>query len=218
MFASIIQHHRLSLFLLLAVCLLPTCSQPKPPNDKFDGRCQLRIEQSPEVRGLRLGMTAEEVKRRFPALELPPVDEMGSTGIELNRYAPDWKGGFGLDFEGVNRVGFSLLDGRIYRISVEYTRKPEVVSGQEFSSILSKTYNLPFFIDRLECYDFRLTSGARLMAHGFGPELYLEDVAAERTFFERLKPIAERRERESNRQKYEKEKRESEERKKAYKP
>lgn len=218
MFASIITYYRLPLCLLLFLCALVACSKPVPPNDKFDGRCQLRVEQSPEVRGLRLGTTLEEVKKRFPTLEIPPTDEIGSTGLEMSRYAPDWKGDRGLNFEGINRIGFSFLDGRIYRISIHYERKSESISQEEFASALSETYSLPFFIDKLECYDFRLTADARMVAHGYGPELYLEDVAAWRTYFERLKPVAERLEAEKNRRKYEEERNESEARKKAYRP
>lgn len=218
MFALMIQHHWLALFLLLAVSAMSACSKAQPPNDKFDGLCKLRIEQSPELRGLRLGMTVEEVKRRFPALEIPPADEIGGTGLEMGRYSPDWRGDRGLNFEGLNGIGFSFLDGRLSRLSLRYERKPERISQEEFSSLLSKTFDLPFFIDRLECYDFRVVADARLVGHGYGPELYLEDVAAQRTYMERLKPVAERREAEARRAQYEKERRESEVRKEAYKP
>lgn len=197
---------------------MSACSKTQPPNDKFDGRCRLRIEQSLEVRGLRLGMTVEEVKKRFPALEIPSADEAGDTGLEVNKYGPNWRGDLGLNLEGVNRIGFSALDGRVRRISLQYERKPERISREEFSSLLSETFNLPSFVDRLECYDFRVVADARMIDHGFGPELYLEDVAAQRTYMERLKPIAERRAAEARRAQYEKERRESEARKEAYRP
>ena len=218
MFASIITHYRFSLCLLFSGCFLLACSKPVPPNDKFDGRCQLRVEQSPEVRGLRLGMTLEEVKKRYPALEIPAADEASGTDIEVNKYGPNWRGDLGFNLEGVNRINFSSVDGRVSRISIHYERKPERISREEFSSLLSETFNLPSFIDRLECYDFRVIAYAGMVDYGLGPELYLEDVAAQHAYMKRLKPIAERREAEARHAQREKERRESEARKEAYRP
>lgn len=217
MLALIIQHRRLSLSLLLAVCSLLACAEPKPPNEKFDGRCQLRIGQSPEVRGLRLGMTVEEVRRRFPALPIPAPSKVGSIYIRLSKLDPAEED-FGLNLEGVNELSLSFLDGRVSDVRVMYEATREPLTEQEFSSRLSEALNLPHFLSELECYDFRLTADARLTARGVGPELRIEDVAARKLHDERMRPILEETARRAERQRYEEERRKSEERKGALKP
>lgn len=198
------------LCLIVSACALPACTHP--PNDKYDGRCNLDIPHSPEVRGLRLGMTVEQVKARFPALTIPPAGETGISGVTLDRSSSSESVQYGLDLEGVKSINFLFLDGKIYDISVDYEHRTERLSDYEFKSKLSETYHLPAFYGRdLDCYDFRFTAYGADTGYF---KIHLQDVAAFKTLMARIAPTAERVER----QKYEKERQESEQRKGAFKP
>src|SRR5215212_4511819 len=49
------------------------------------GQCALKPGQLPAVRGLRLGMTAAELKTIYPRLLVGPADEFGQARVELWR-------------------------------------------------------------------------------------------------------------------------------------
>lgn len=206
-------------WLVSIACVLSACtSSPHPPNDKYDGICKLNMASSPEIRGLRLGMTVEQVKERFPSLNIPPADEAGNIDIEINKYAETNNASAGLDLEGVARINFSFFDGHLRTIWVHYEKKPEALTQEEFSSKLSQTLKLPSFYSHLECYDFSLTAYISESWSEQGPTLHVEDVAAFKTYIDRLGPIRERERREAERAKAEKEGSESEERKKTFTP
>jgi len=46
-------------------------------------KCTLKINQAPELRGFRLGMTWEQVKNRAPRIELGTQDEFGHSKATL---------------------------------------------------------------------------------------------------------------------------------------
>ena len=47
-------------------------------------KCALTMGQSPEVRGLRLGMTLEQVKARFKIIEEEETDDFGVAKLQLD--------------------------------------------------------------------------------------------------------------------------------------
>lgn len=110
-------------------------------------KCSLTLNQSPTIRGLKLGMDVEEVLRQFP----------GSSNDGQIRTAIAWADKqFGVArfsapthqplpesrFAGINGLSFEFLDGRLSSLWVQYAG-PEWRSVDEFISRLSGPLNLP---------------------------------------------------------------------------
>lgn len=111
------------------------------------GKCALTVAQSPEVRGIRLGMSAEEVLRLFPVssdareirASLSWADKqfgVAKFNVNPDRYSSKAK------FEGISQFTFEFLDNRLSSLFVGYNG-PEWKSVDEFISRLSETLNLP---------------------------------------------------------------------------
>lgn len=213
---------------LLALCLVAVastqlgCSDPPPPNDKYDGTCDLKITDSPEIRGLRLGMSIEEVKQRYPALNLRPADEKGETGVLLAKDRPHHQADSGVDLTGIKTILLSFLDNRLYELVIDYEPVHPDFTGNDLRAKLRGELKLPISISEfeLECYDFRVITNASAMDRRSdnSPHISLVDVAADKLRWERLKPTSEELEREASRRKYQKEERKAEERKKTFTP
>ena len=86
------------------------------------GQCAPKAGQLPEVRGLRLGMTAAELKARYPRLEVGPSDEFGQAKVWL------WHDQLAqvdaAAFKGVSALGLGLLDGRVIEFGLTYESLP----------------------------------------------------------------------------------------------
>jgi hypothetical protein len=230
---SVLSKLRFSCF-LLALSIFVGCS--KPPNDKYAGRCELKMENSTEVRGFRLGSTIEQLKGRFPALNIPLADERGHTYLYIENSenaSPNYilKDNWGkvvspnvssnptnFDLNGVEKISLSFLDNRLMQILVQY--KYSGLTRTEFESKISEVLLLPaFYGSDVECWDFRVSESFFEGIPNMGPWLTLKDVAADNLWRERLNANPEkgspaRREIEEK----EKEKRESEQRKEGFKP
>lgn len=108
-------------------------------------RCDLTVAQSPEVRGLRLGMALGEVATRFRPPSLPEEDSCGRLSLQL-----DW--GTGLlrqaaprprELAGVQRISLGFLGGRLAYLLVTYEREEAPPEPAEFRSALSAWLRLP---------------------------------------------------------------------------
>jgi hypothetical protein len=187
------------LYLLCSVTILlitfTSCVQhvEKPLNDKYDGRCTLKLPQSPEVRGLRLGMTLDQLKARFPNLYIPPVNDFDHRIRNINIDEAEIKAGkksvwanSGLDLEGLRGLSIHLFNDRIWSIYLHYEDAPRLTNYQ-FRSQLSQSLHLPEWgIDMdLECFDFRVTAygdereGEPSLSH---PTLSLLDLTVQNKF------------------------------------
>ncbi len=95
--------------------------------------CQLTLAGAPDIKGLRLGMTADEVLALFPgstddaevrtSLSRPPSQfGVSSFLIRPDKYESKEK------FAGINQITFTLLDGRVSSFSAGY-------NGPEYSHV-----------------------------------------------------------------------------------
>jgi len=95
--------------------------------------CQLTLARGPDIKGLRLGMTTDEVLALFPGskedaeirsdLSRPPSQfGVSSFLIRPEKYGSKDK------FAGVNQITFTLLDGRVSNFTVGY-------NGPEYSHV-----------------------------------------------------------------------------------
>lgn len=117
--------------------------------------CQLTLAGAPDLKGLRLGMTAEEVLAQFPgskddaevraSLARPPSQfGVSSFLIRPTKYESKDR------FEGINQITFSLLDGRVSNFTVGYNG-PEYSHVDKFVAKFVEGTNLPA-VDQWEAY------------------------------------------------------------------
>ena len=123
-------------------------AQDKPP-------CELTLAGVPDIKGLRLGMTPEQVLALFPGsnedaeirsnLAKPP----SPFGVSSFVVRPD-KFGSKDKFSGISQITFSLLDGRVSNFSVGYNG-PEYSHVDKFVAKFVEGTNLPA-VDQWEAY------------------------------------------------------------------
>jgi len=125
--------------------------EPPPQNSK----CKLTLAQAPVIRGLRLGMTSDELFPIFPANEREEFDraqqlknaegppQYGHTffQFDLSKYPTKDR------FTGINRLSFSLLDRKVVSISAHYLNTPQFDRMGQLMEIITKQFGLPEFKD-----------------------------------------------------------------------
>ena len=147
------------------------------------GQCALRAGQLPEVRGLRLGMTAAELKARYPRLEIGPADEFGQAKVGLwsNQLAQVDAAAF----KGVFGLGLGLLDGRVVEFGLTYESLPWKDLAQ-FVAKTSEALGLPAGwkggenIMTLDCDRLRLQAvRSTYSVGGMSPAILFQELGAE---------------------------------------
>ena len=168
--------------------------------------CTLNMTSAPSIKGLKLGMTADEVVAVFPGskddpevrsiLSRPPTQFGGSElAIRPDKYANK------AEFKDISRITFSLLDGRVSGLSVHYNG-PAWPHVDKFVEKLGPELNLPpaeqweayvgqeAQLKTLTCADFSI----RVNAAGEGGNLNyvsLKDLEAEKKLKERRRKARE---------------------------
>lgn len=118
-------------------------------------KCQLTLAGAPDIKGLSLGMTSDEVLALFPgskddaevraSLSRPP-NQFGTSSflIRPEKYPSKDK------FAGVNQITFALLDGRVSSFTFGYNG-PEYPHVDKFVAKIIEGTNLPA-VDQWEAY------------------------------------------------------------------
>jgi hypothetical protein len=125
---------------------------PTPPPKPT---CKLTLAQAPVIRGLRLGMTSDELFAIFPAgeqeefnraqqlksAELPP--NYGYTGFQfyLSNYATKDR------FTGIGHLSFGLFDRKVVSIGAGYGSAPQFDRPGQLMEIITEQFGLPEFKD-----------------------------------------------------------------------
>jgi hypothetical protein len=122
--------------------------------------CNLTLNESPEIRGLKLGKTKEKIQKLFPSKELKIVERFSESSLsEID------------GFKDVSSLSMLFLSDwpditvdKLHAFSLQY--KKEIVewdSVYEFAQNLSQNLNLPlnaweYILDRAEmhCEDFEI--------------------------------------------------------------
>lgn len=151
--------------------------------------CDLTPAQSPEVRGLRLGMELREVAARFHAAGTPEPDSCGRQVLQLN-WAEDLLGQPAprpQELKDVRRISLGFLDGHLAYFRVTYTTP---LKPAEFRSTLSATLRLAGRWRRAGSeglYDepYSISCGGFTVVAGSGPYVELIDEAGLRTLLQR---------------------------------
>jgi len=130
-----------------------------------DSSCKATIGSLPaaaELKGLRLGMTMEQVKAQVPQITFGPTDELGSSKTTINpKFDPRTEAGV---FQDVRSVSLDFLDERLvslwigYDSNFKWTTVDEFVNGISTSLQLPKTWSTWKVRGKeLTCSDFQLT-------------------------------------------------------------
>jgi hypothetical protein len=128
---------------------------PGPPPLPQKPSCKLTLAQAPVIRGLRLGMTSDELFAIFPAnerqefdrvqqlksAELPP--NYGYTPFQFtpSHYATKDR------FMGIGRLAFELFDRNVVSIRASYSDTPQFDRQGQLMEIITKQFGLPEFKD-----------------------------------------------------------------------
>jgi hypothetical protein len=142
--------------------------------------CPLTLEQSPALRGLRLGQAVEDVRKKFPGNQ-----ELGGKGLEVftaKLSLLDFRGR--PEYDGLLGLSLSFLDGKLVMADTLYDKQAEWTDAQFRDSVV-KGLNLQptgWFIDGdayvLQCNGFKVKTlvaksgmAVRLERDGLGDEL-----------------------------------------------
>jgi hypothetical protein len=180
---------------LLALHLLSFCA----PNALAQGGvCRLGVEQSPRLRGLRLGMTAAQLKQAYPRLPDLRVDELGQAKATF----ANPKDVDAAAFELVESVNVNFVDDRLVEFQVFYENVP-FESLDQFVARLSESVKLPgvwvgegYGMRTLTCEGFEMVAGATSYSgQSMTPYVRLRQPGAEAVVSKRAEEKRERRRR-----------------------
>ena len=110
------------------------------------GECKLTLAQAPAIRGIRLGMSVDQVLAQIPGSEADSDllarlsrDYFGylSTFVAPGNYVTSKE-----KFAGVSSIDLGFLDGRLSSFSIHYDG-PEWKSNEQFVVRLAEVLNLP---------------------------------------------------------------------------
>lgn len=132
----------LLIFLAASIAAGQTPGNSAPPQN-----CNLTAARSPEIRGLRLGMSAESLRALFPqeanqnnirqALSLAQQPDRYGVGL-ANLYISRGDA----RYVNVSNISVTLLDERIVAFHVSYIR-PRWDNVDQFVNRLAESFNLP---------------------------------------------------------------------------
>ena len=119
---------------------LPSSAAPE------QAACKLTLSEAPVINRVKLGMTVDEVLARFPgskddadvSAQLARRGQFGNGSLLIT---PS-KYGSSADFKDVNRLSFSLLDGRVSSLTINYNG-PEWPHVDKFVEKFLEGRNLP---------------------------------------------------------------------------
>jgi len=152
-----------------------------------ENRCALTLNQSPELGGLRLGMTIEQFRARFKIVEREPADDYGVATLQLEPTVGQVKEA------AVRDISIELIKERIVSIRLVYTASTSAADYRGFTTGLSQSLRLPpawkavtvgsmVTEMQMECAGFKIS--ARLIGAKI-PVVYLSALEAEQTLSRR---------------------------------
>jgi hypothetical protein len=109
--------------------------------------CALSLEQSPRVRGVRLGTTVSEFRKLFPKIKIPSKDKYGLRYI----FIWDWN-------NDAFSTSFTFYRDEVARIETQFRSLQGKRWGRDFYPTLAALLGLGNFgtgyLERFECRDF----------------------------------------------------------------
>jgi hypothetical protein len=167
----------------------PAFLTPPPLPLPQKSRCKMTLAQAPAIRGLRLGMTSDELFAIFPADEheqsdraqqlksadLHPHYGYASFQFAPSRYATRDR------FTGVSSLNFGLFDRKVVYICATYSNMPILDRMGQVMEIITRQFGLPEFkawpgySESWELYNSPSLSceGFTFQAHGGGGFIFI---------------------------------------------
>ena len=123
--------------LLLALCTVTTASaQPSSCSAKID-----QLTDAPELRGVHLGMTYDQVKARVPPIQFGRADQFGVAKTSINpSFGPQFDKA---SFADVRTISLDFVDGKLVTLWIGYESTFKWQKLDEFVAGMSKSLNLP---------------------------------------------------------------------------
>lgn len=169
--------YKLSILLFIIAALSLTALSQAPNQLSNQTKCSLTISQSPEIRGIRLGLNSEQVLSLFPGSSekgetkraLAEAGNAPNYGVARLYFQPFMYPSPAKEaFAGIESYSITLFDGRVTEIHVRYSGTSSIPKGpfwrnvDDFIARLSRAYNLPDAKDwegssdtkTLKCADF----------------------------------------------------------------
>lgn len=133
--------------LLVAVVLgLVSSAGAQTSNTPGASECKLKLAQAPAIRGIRLGMSVDQVLAQIPGSEADSDllarlsrDNFGSRSASVapGNYVTSKE-----KFAGISSINLAFLDGRLLSFQVRYG-EPEWRSREQFVARVAEVLNLP---------------------------------------------------------------------------
>ena len=157
----------LTISLLVVLCLGCSASQP----------CTVPFEQSPEIRGFRLGMSLSDIQKRFSGFPSISANQFGVATVEIDKYyfknvlnepvgdnvVTSLSAASFPELSELKHVQLKLLDGRLIEITIFYPNDIKWQSADEFVQKTSQALKLNGSWKRLSDSDY---SNSRLLQCG----------------------------------------------------
>jgi hypothetical protein len=130
--------------------------------------CMLGLDKSPEIRGLRLGMTISEVRALYPVIVEPKErSEVGESTIYIPR-----SHSFDERLKGIDSLYLIFFRGRLYHISVDYK---EPTYWRELTELIKPLALPDKGFGAVDCHGF----SAMVFRHANSQRLTLTDTVAQ---------------------------------------
>jgi hypothetical protein len=129
------KYTNLTLAVLFTLFVAAAASAQQPTR-----QCTVGVENAPELRGLRLGMTLEQVKSRLPSLQVKP-SRFGLTTASLDYTYPVAAKTAGL--EGVQSISLEFVDEHLVKIGIMYSNSINWQTPRQFSERVAAALKLP---------------------------------------------------------------------------
>jgi hypothetical protein len=181
----------LSLFLFIKAQVLAqnTSNQtipPQPNNNLVQLQntvpCELNLSQAPVVRGIKFGMTKDEVEKhlgiRFIGNTLSTEDnEIGLSNLGFYRVLVNE---YPQQIDGIEAIQLRLFQNKLYSFGLSFERSNNWNNTKQFTSFVSENLNLPknwttsgTSLARMNCQGFRVEANTYFL-----PEVSLTDLTA----------------------------------------
>jgi hypothetical protein len=137
--------------------------------EQKEAPCALALAQAPAVRGIKFGMTRDEIENllgiRFIGNTLSTEDsEIGLSNLGFYRVLVNK---YPRQLDGVEAIQLRLFQNKLYSFSLSFERSNNWNNTEQFASFLSENLNLPnnwetagSSVARMNCRGFRVEANS----------------------------------------------------------
>ncbi|MBA3439813.1 MAG: hypothetical protein H0T92_08090 [Pyrinomonadaceae bacterium] len=121
----------------LGIAFMFTCALVSLPQER---KCTLKLGQAPELRGFRLGMTAQQAQSQVMGVGgLDKPDDLGMTAMTIYPFQLKSKD----NGRGIQYISLNFLDHHLTAIELRYDDSTKWDSIDQFAAKISESLQLP---------------------------------------------------------------------------